>query len=137
PAQAFVSTPESAPAAKKLKAARGVTSEEASRPAEPAWTLEPLPDGLTRVTVIAPGRPQPLLLKRGAAGIEVIRLQADPGARGAAPAWVAQVRLAVGDTLDLYLLETPVSDPARLPETGPVDGYRARIHPPARKGPER
>lgn len=128
---------EAASPAKKLKAARAVTSQEASLPAEPTWTLEPLPDGRTRVTVIAPGRPQPLLLKRGAAGIVVVRPQIDPGARGAAPVWVAQVRLAVGDTLDLYLLDTPVADPARLPETGPVDGYRARIHPPAKKGPER
>lgn len=134
-AQAPVSEAEASPAAKKLKAARAGVSQEAVLPAEPAWTLEPLPDGLTRVTVIAPVRPQPLLLKRGAGGgVEVIRPQADPGARGAALAWVARVRLAAGDTLDLYLVDAPVPDPARLPETGPVDGYRARIHPPLKKG---
>lgn len=135
PAQAPVSAAEAAPAAKRFKAARAGASQEVVLPAEPAWTLEPLPDGLTRVTVVAPARPQPLLLKRGAeGGVEVIRPQADPGPRGAALAWVARVRLAAGDTLDLYLLDAPVPDPARLPETGPVEGYRARIHPPLKKG---
>jgi hypothetical protein len=44
----------------------------------------------------------------------------------------AELRLAAGDVLDLYLLNAPVAEPARLPETGPVDGFRARIHPAAK-----
>jgi hypothetical protein len=47
--------------------------------------------------------------------------------------WRTTTRLTEGDVLDLYLLNTPVPEPAKLAETGPVDGFRARIHPAEKK----
>ncbi|MDP1830987.1 MAG: hypothetical protein Q8K67_02925 [Geothrix sp.] len=98
----------------------------------PVWSLDLQPDGSTRVRVAAPRGPQAILLKRGASGIEVLRLQAIEDRPGASVQWRGRVRLAAGDVLDLYLMNGPVADPARLPETGPVDGFRARIHPAAK-----
>lgn len=98
----------------------------------PIWTLDPQPDGSTRVTVAAPRGHQAILLKRGASGIEVLKLQAIEDRPGAPVQWRGRVHLAAGDVLDLYLMNGPVTDPARLPETGPVDGFRARIHPAAK-----
>jgi hypothetical protein len=43
--------------------------------------------------------------------------------------WRVETRLRDGDVLDLYLLNAPVAEPTLLPETGPVAGYRVRIHP--------
>ena len=75
-----------------------------------------------------------MLLQRGATGVEVIALKVtDPG--GEMTSWSAETRLASGDALDLYLLNAPVAEPARLPESGSVDGFRARIHPSSKKAP--
>jgi hypothetical protein len=101
---------------------------------KPSWTLEPWPEGVTRITVKGPAGATAVLLKRSAAGVEVLVLQAtDPG--GEQATWSAETRLAAGEALDLYLLNGPVAEPTRLPETGPVDGFRARIHPSAKKAP--
>lgn len=95
---------------------------------KPSWSLEARPDGVTRIMVKGPARASVVLLKRGAAGVEVLTPRVlDPG--GEMASWSAETRLAPGDALDLYLLNTPVAEPAKLPETGPVDGFRARIHP--------
>lgn len=95
---------------------------------KPSWTLEPRPDGLTHITVKGPVGAAAVLLKRNAAGVELLVLQViDPG--GEMARWACETRLAAGDALDLYLLNAPVADPARLLETGPVDGFRARIFP--------
>lgn len=104
---------------------------------EPAWTLAPMADGHTRVTVTAARGLQVLLLKRGFTGVEVLKLQPGPDSQGPGIRWTSLVRLAPGDVLDLYTLEGPVPDPAQLPETGPVGGFRARIHPAAKKDPTR
>jgi len=94
----------------------------------PTWSLAPQPDGSTRVLVKGPAGATAVLLRRGGAGIEVLTLKVvDSG--GDTTRWRAETRLAQGDVLDLYLLNAPVADPARLPETGPVDGFRTRIHP--------
>jgi hypothetical protein len=88
-----------------------------------------LPDGSTLVTVTAPGDAQVVLLKRGATGVAVVTLtpgQADPGATRQ---WFGRVHLEDHAVLDLYVLTSPAADPAGLPETGPVAGFRARIHP--------
>ena len=103
----------------------------------PTWTLEAQADGRTLVTVTALPRPQVVLLRRGTAGVEVLKLQSSEVPGGALLQWRAEVRLGPGDVLDLYLLDRPVADPARLPDTGPVDGFLARIHPAARKEPPR
>ena len=66
-------------------------------------------------------------------GVDVLSLRAMKAGEEVLVRWQGDVRLAAGDVLDLYLLNTPVADPALLPETGPVDGYRVRIHPPERK----
>ena len=142
-----------APVAKKSKADRsasgvaalspgvvgGVVGGVAAAPAQrvewkaaaefkPSWSLEARPDGVTRIMVKGPARASVVLLKRGAAGVEVLTPRVlDPG--GEMASWSAETRLAPGDALDLYLLNTPVAEPAKLPETGPVDGFRARIHP--------
>jgi len=95
---------------------------------KPTWTLEPRPGGVTRIQVKGPAGASAVLLKRGATGVEVIALKmTDPG--GEQASWFAETRLAAGDALDLYLLNAPAAEPARLPESGPVDGFRARIHP--------
>jgi len=101
---------------------------------KPTWTLEPRPDGGTRITVKGPGGAAAVLLKRSAAGVEVLILRVlDPG--GEMARWACETRLAPDDALDLYLLNGPVAEPARLPETGPLDGFRARIHPSSKKDP--
>jgi len=99
----------------------------------PVWTLDPLPDGTTRVTVRSAPTPHVVLLRRGGTGVEVF----EPApARDSGP-WQFQVRLAPGDALDLYVLNGPVADAAKLPESGPVDGFRVRIQPPAKNNPPR
>jgi len=95
---------------------------------KPSWSLEARPDGVTRITVKGPAGASGVLLKRGAAGVEVLTPRViDPG--GELASWSAETRLAPGDALDLYLLNAPVAEPARLPESGPVDGFRERIYP--------
>lgn len=116
----------------KAKATGGVGMSAGVATFAPAWTLDLQPDGSTRVRVTAPRGPQVLLLRRGASGVEVLKLQPIEDRRSALVQWRGQVRLVPGDVLDLYLLDAPVADPARLPETGPVGGFRARIHPPAK-----
>jgi hypothetical protein len=88
-----------------------------------------LPDGSTLVTVTAPGDAQVVLLKRGAAGVAMVTLTPGQGEPGATRQWFGRVRLEDREVLDLYVLSSPPADPTGLPETGPVDGFRARIHP--------
>jgi hypothetical protein len=97
--------------------------------ATPRWLLEPLTQDETRVTVWVPGATQPVLLQRGPNGVQVLNLQRQVQSQGGLVPWQVQARLGAADTLDLYLLNRPVTDPSRLPENGPVNGYRARIHP--------
>ncbi len=120
------------PTAAKARAAGGLATNAVASPAPPAWALEAQPDGRTRVTVSAPRGQSVTLLRRSSAGVEVlpIRLLADRGQP--LLQWRVELRLAVDEVLDLYLLKAPVAEPARLPETGPVDGYRARIYPTAK-----
>jgi hypothetical protein len=108
-------------------------AEAASVVAQPRWVLDPRPDGTTLVTVTGPRGVRAVLLQRGVGGVRVLGLEAfgDPG--GSRAQWRCLLRLEVGDALDLYLLHAPVADPASLSETGPVDGFRARIHPPAKE----
>ncbi|HJV48770.1 MAG TPA: hypothetical protein VJ549_05805, partial [Geothrix sp.] len=95
----------------------------------PRWSLAPAADGRTEVTVWAPRKALLALLKRGATGVEPLKLRLQEGAQGDILPWRTQVRLAPGDVLDLYFLNHAVADPSALPETGPVDGSRTRIHP--------
>lgn len=97
----------------------------ASPRSEPTWVLESLPDGSALVVVEAPLEAQVLLLRRGEVGVEVVR----PEAKGTRR---FRLRLSPGDALDLFVLDQPVSDPAGLPEAGPVAGFRVRIHPAAK-----
>ena len=107
-------------------------AEAGSAVSQPHWTLEARPDGTTLVTVTGRRSAHAVLLKRGAGGIGVLGLEAfgEPG--GGRALWRRLLRLEAGDVLDLYLLNAPVADPASLPATGPVDGFRARIHPPVK-----
>jgi hypothetical protein len=128
PASAPGSAPGSAPAPRAAaKATVPPTTGLASQ--TPIWTMESLADGSTRLTVMAFRQAQVVLLRRGASGVEVLK----PATAADAEPWQFQLRLAPGDVLDLYVMNGPVADPARLPATGPVDGFRARIHPPAKK----
>ncbi len=126
------------PSPAKAKAVGGLAANAAVPPLVPTWVLEVQPDGRTRVTVSAPrGRPV-TLLRRGVvgvvvAGVEVVPILATDDRGQASVQWRAEVRLAAGDALDLYLLNAPVAEPARLPESGPVDGFRVRIHPASKK----
>ena len=121
--------PGSAPAPRTAAKTAGPPTTGLHASQAPIWTLESLADGTTRLTVLAFRQAQVVLLRRGASGIEVLK----PATAEDAEPWQFQLRLAPGDVLDLYVLDRPVADPARLPETGPVDGFRARIHPPAKK----
>jgi hypothetical protein len=119
-----------APAAAKAKASGGVGRNAAVAPPMPAWTMVSQPDGSTQVTVTAPRGPQIVLLRRGGSGVEVLKLRTlEEDLGGTLARWRCQIRLAEGEALDLYLLNTPPADPAKLPESGPVDGFRARIYP--------
>jgi hypothetical protein len=120
------------PAPAKAMLASGLAAKAAA-PTAPAWTLAAQPDGRTRVTVSAPRGRTVVLLRRGTAGVEVLPCQVLEDQGQALLQWRVDVRLAAGDALDLYLLNAPVAEPARLPETGPVDGFRLRIHPAAAK----
>jgi hypothetical protein len=123
---------EPAPTAAKAKALGGLAMNAAAFSSAPTWALEAQPDGSTRVTVSVPRGRSVVLLRRGLAGVEVLPLQASDDRGKALVLWRVELRLAAGDVLDLYLLNAPVVEPAKLPETGPVDGFRARIHPAAK-----
>jgi hypothetical protein len=73
-----------------------------------------------------------VLLKRGASGVVMVKLQPLLASAGDTIPWGGEVRLAAGDVLDLYVLNQPVAEPAKLPGSGPVDGVRIRIHPAAK-----
>lgn len=98
------------------------------------WSLKARPDGSTAVEVGAPREARLVLLRRGRGGVAVIVLQFQ--ASTGAGLWRGEARLADGDALDLYRLNQAVADPAALPETGPFDGFRVRIHPAAKKDSE-
>ena len=116
-----------APAAPAAKSAKRPEWKAAAAFA-PGWKLEPQADGSTRVLVKGPVGAQAVVLRRGAAGVQVLALRLiDPG--GDMAWWQGETRLLEGDVLDLYFLNAPVPEPAKLPATGPVDGYRVRIHP--------
>ncbi|HJV21783.1 MAG TPA: hypothetical protein VJ570_03750 [Holophagaceae bacterium] len=101
---------------------------------EPAWGVSTRADGSLRVTVLAlPAQPV-LLLRRGAAGVAVVRPLAE-GREGPRIRWRIEFRPVPGEALDLYILNAPVADPARLPAEGPVDGFRTRIPVPEKKAP--
>lgn len=129
PAPAPGSAPTAAPPPRVAAKAAAPPTAGLHAPQAPIWTLESLADGTTRLTVLAFRQAQVVLLRRGAAGVEVLK----PATAADADPWQFQLRLAPSDVLDLYVLDRPVADPARLPETGPVDGFRARVHPPAKK----
>ncbi|WP_243382512.1 hypothetical protein [Geothrix alkalitolerans] len=128
-------TPARAKAAKLAKAEGW--SSGATALAVPTWTLTPQADGTTLVTVTAPPQTQVWLLRRGGGGVEVLqdRAVALQEAREAQRRYL--VRLKAGDALDLYALAHPVADPAKLPEAGPLAGFRARIFPSEKKDPDR
>jgi hypothetical protein len=86
------------------------------------------------VTVLAlPAHPV-LLLRRGPAGVAVVR-PVPAGREGPRLRWWIDVRPVPGEALDLYILNGPVADPAGLPAEGPVDGFRTRIPLPEKKAP--
>lgn len=113
----------------KARVANGFAQQAALPPAAPVWTLEVQPDGRTRVTVSAPRGRTVTLLRRASAGVEVLPVHLLEDRGQALVQWRAHVRLGTGDALDLYLLAVPAADPARLPETGPLNGTRVRIYP--------
>jgi len=119
--------PEPRMAAKQApsRAAAGHEAVEAT----PGWIAETLPDGATQVTVAAPRAVRVYLLRRGTTGVEVLVPRIAEAEPGAPALWRFRVRLAPGDTLDLYRMNGPVADPAALPAEGSVDGLRTRIHP--------
>lgn len=107
--------------------------ERAGAGPAPTWSLELQPDGITRVLVTAARGAEVSVLRRTASSVEVLKLRVLEDHPQALVRWVGQVRLGPGDALDLYLTKGPVANPAKLPETGPVEGFRARIHPVEKK----
>jgi hypothetical protein len=126
-------TPEPSVARMKAKTIGTVRPEATVPQIVPTWTLEVRPDGSTGLTIAVVRGQQVVVLRRRTAGVDVLSLRAMKAGEEALVRWQGDVRLAAGDVLDLYLLSTPVADPALLPETGPVDGDRVRIYPPERK----
>jgi len=124
-----------ASASMRAKASRQPAANLGTESDQAAWTLDPLPDGSVQVTVMAPQGTQAVLLQRSAHGVEVLKLLRVDGPKDAPIRWRGNVRTATGDALDLYVLNHPVVDPAKLSETGAVDGFRARIHPAAKIDP--
>ena len=122
-APAAASVPASAPRDKASAAVEVVADA-----AVPSWTLEPQADGSTRVRILAAAGVHPVLLWRKTGGVEVVKLTVSLR-RGGLTDWMGQVRPGAGEALDLYLLNAPVADPAQLPETGSVEGFRVRIYP--------
>jgi len=102
----------------------------------PTWALESLTSGATRATVTAAKGLTPVLLKRHGAAVVVLAPLSEPVDFEGWQRWQFETRLEVGDVLDLYLPAEPVATPATLPETGPVGGFRVRIHPAAKKMPQ-
>jgi hypothetical protein len=122
------------PSAPKAKASGAVAQFATVSAVAPAWSLDLLPNGITRVTVSAARTVQVVVLKRTSSGVEALAFQAIEDSGETLTRWRGEVRLATGDALDLYLLQDPVAEPTRLPEHGPVQGFRARIHPKAKSG---
>ena len=123
--------PVQAPPAPVAGVLRAAAAEAAP---EPAWDVATRADGSLRVTALAlPGRPV-LLLRRGAAGVAVVR-PVEAGREGPRIRWRIDLRPIPGEALDLYILNAPVADPARLPAEGPVNGFRTRIPVPEKKAP--
>lgn len=144
---------EDAPAAASRGVISGVVGGVAAAPAQaktvghaalgsitlvpaPTWVLESLTSGATRATVTAAKRLTPVLLKRHGAAVVVVAPLPEPVDFEGWARWQFETRLDVGDVLDLYLPAEPVANPATLPETGPSGGFRARIHPAAKKEPQ-
>lgn len=124
------------PAGGLAGAANGVMADQTATFPAPTWRLTPQPDGQVQITVTATRRAHAVLLKRGAQGVQVIALGAGAETQDATRTWVALVRLASDEALDLYVLPVAPAQPAALPATGPVAGFRARVWPGA-SGPEK
>lgn len=121
-----------APAAMAKAKADHRPADAASRGAAPVrWSLKAQPDGSTAVEVWASREAQLVLLKRGPGGVAMVPLlpKVATGASTETIPWRCEVRLGAEDVLDLYRLNHPVGDPLKLPESGPFEGFRARIHP--------
>ena len=110
--------------------AAAVTAVLAEAPV-PVWHIAFQAGDLAEVLVSAPHGAQVVLLRRGRSGVEVQAARASEP-EGSRVRWRYLVRLGAADALDLYLPAHAVPDPAALPETGPVDGFRARIFPEAK-----
>lgn len=110
--------------------AAAVTAVLAEAPV-PVWHIAFWAGDLAEVLVSAPHGAQVILLRRGPAGVGVQAARASEP-EGNRVRWRYLVRLGAADALDLYLPAHAVPDPAALPETGPVDGFRARIFPEAK-----
>lgn len=95
----------------------------------PWWQVESGNDQITHVTLRARRDALLVLLKRGAAGITMLKLRPEEAITADLITWRCDLLLAPDEALDLYRLNKPVPDPSLLPETGPVDGLRVRIHP--------
>jgi len=114
----------------------GSAHAKASTSTAPTWSLQTRPDGSTVVEVVAARTVQLVLLQRGPSGVVVLNLQPQKDLPGDRRIWRCAVRLLQDDTLDLYQLDQSVADPTQLPETGPVAGFRVRIHPASKKAPK-
>jgi hypothetical protein len=124
------------PGAPALPGARQIMSFAELAPTavpSPTWNMEVRPDGSTQVEVTCAKEAVAVLLQRGPSGAKALAVHSQKlvGEALIQLRWI--LRLSAKDALDLYLLNHPVADASRLPETGPVEGFRARIHPAEKK----
>ena len=122
--------PASVPAGLTPDAVGGVVGGVVGRAVvRPWWRADAGADGTLQVTVRAGRDAWLVLLRRGPAGVTVLTFKPEGAAQDDLIPWHCTVRPESGEVLDLYRLYKPVPDPSLLPEIGPVDGLRVRIHP--------
>ncbi len=117
-----------AEANKAMREPQGLAFFAQALPAAPTWVWDEDASGHPRLTVRWGPGGHLYLVERDPGGTRVLApVSSDQGHSVFAPSGAAP--------LDLYWLQAPVSDPARLPADGSVPGFRARVFPPEEKTP--
>jgi hypothetical protein len=93
----------------------------------PTWTLKDRELGRPRLTVAWAAGRHLYVIKRSGAGAALLAPQKPVQAAAGTCRATFEFTASEKDHVDLYLLDHPEPDPASLPETGAVDGFRKRV----------